>query len=207
MKKTIVIVKHLLAVLKFPRSVPVFLVYAKAISKAMKEAALFSGSAAKLATLDTSVDLLDDTQSGTKMKPPTHTIADRDVLLEDVKTNLRSLLSDVQAAADANRPSALAIIESAAMSAKKEGTRKKRENKVTDGAVSGSIDLEAEESGPHEWRWSTDGVTWNYLPATYTAKTSASGFTPLLLYYFDNRPILRNGVISDWSVVISIRMK
>ena len=206
MKKVTVTIKHLLAVLKISKSVPKFLVYAKAIYAAMHSNASFAGSAAKLTILDTNISLLDTAQSGTKQKPATYTIAQRDVYLETVKTNLNGLLSDVQILADADPANARAIIESAAMNVKNSSGSRKRENSAKNGAVSGTVDLVAEAPGPHEWRWSLDGLNWTYLPATYVAKTSADGFTPLSLYYFTNRPILRNGVVSDWSVAISLRI-
>ena len=206
MKKVTVTIKHLLAVLKISRSVPKFLVYAKAIYAAMNSNTSFSGSAAKLTILDTNIGLLDTAQSGTKQKPPTYTIAQRDAYLETVKTNLNGLLSDVQILADADPANSRAIIESAAMNVKGSPGGKKRENSATNGSVLGSVDLTAPEPGPHEWRWSLDGINWTYLPATYAAKTSASGFTPLSLYYFTNRPILRNGEVSDWNVAITLRI-
>jgi hypothetical protein len=205
MSKTIVTIKHLLAVLKFSKSVPVFLVYAKAIYSGMHSSANFTASAAKLAVLNTNIGLLDASQTATKNKPPTNTVAQRDVILNTVKANLRGLQSDAQGIADATPASAEAIILSAAMSVKKVNIRQKQQNGAKQGELPGSADLTGEGAGPHEWRMGTDNINWTYLPATYRASTRVSDLTSLALYYFQTRPILRSGLLADWSESMPLR--
>jgi hypothetical protein len=205
MSKTIVTVKHLLAVLKFPKSVPTFLVYAKAIYKGMQASTNFTGSAAKLTILNTNIGLLDASQTATKTKPPTNTIAQRDVILNTVKTNLRGLQSDAQGIADATPLSAEAIILSAAMGVKKVTIRQKQQNGAKQGVLPGDVDLTGEGGGPHEWRMGLDNINWIYLPATYRANTSVSNLASLTLYYFQTRQILRSGLLADWSESMPLR--
>src|SRR6516225_5625956 len=94
------VVNVLLAVLKFPAAIAAFIVYAKTILTAMTGNANFTGSVSKLTKLATDVKTLDDAQTGIGLTPPTHSGAQRDAALRDVKAGLRSLRLDVQDAAD-----------------------------------------------------------------------------------------------------------
>jgi len=194
-------------VLKFPTVVAIFLVYAKAIYKAMFENPLFAAFATKIAILITDVIVLDEAETGFKKVKPTHTASDRNAALEKVKGDLRTLRNYVQELADADPANAESIIESAGMSEKQQASHSRRKNTVKDGVESGSVDLTAEGAGPHEWRISTDEITWTFLPATLTAKTIVTGLRPGVTYYFQNRMMLPNGEKSEWSQSVKIMVR
>ena len=206
MKNLVVIIKHLLAVLKFPRRITAFIEYARTIYDDMHGNALYAGSAAKLATLLANTDTLQAVQSGTKTRPATHSAAERNVAMDVVKDNLRALQGDVQDLADADKTNARVIIEGAGMQVKKTSTREKQKNSATNGPLSGQVDLIGEGPGPHEWRMSTDTVNWTYLPATKVAKTRVSNLPVGVIHYFQNRQIMPPGELSDWCQPVSIRV-
>lgn len=194
-------------VLKFPTVVAVFLVYAKAIYMAMLENPLFAAFAAKVAILIADITALDEAETGFKMVKPTHTASDRNAALEKVKGDLRTLRNYVQELADADPANAESIIESAGMSEKQQSSPGRHKNTVKDGVESGSVDLTAEGAGPHEWRISTDEMTWTLLFATLISKTIVNGLTPGVTYYFQNRMMLKNGEKSEWSQSVKIMVR
>jgi hypothetical protein len=201
------IVKRIIVALNFPSSIADFLVYVKAIYKAMLNNAYFTSSAAKLTTLGTDITAFDTAEIACKTKPPTGTVDARNAAMELVMSDVRSLRADVQAAADANPAKAEAIITSSAMGIKKTTTHEKRKNSVKNSEEDGCVDVEAEGSGPHEFRMSTDDKTLTALPASRTAKTKVPNLTSGVLYYFQNRRMLTNGEKSEWSQSVKIRVK
>ncbi len=194
-------------VLKFPKVVAVFIVYAKTIYMAMLENPLFAALAAKVANLYVDITTLELAEAGFKMPKPTHTASERDVALEKVKADLRSLRNDVQELASADIANAESIIESVGMSSKDPAAPGKRQNTAKDGVETGSVDLTAEGAGPHEWRISTDVITWTFLPASLKAKTLVTGLTPGVTYYFQNRRMLPNDEKSEWSQSVKIMVR
>lgn len=201
------IVKRIIVALNFPTKVTEFMLFAKAIYKAMQGNSNFTSSAAKVTALNTDIIALDAAQTACTTTPPTGSVEARNVLLEQVKNDLRALRNDVQNAADANPAKAEAIIASASMDIKKASTPQKHQNEAKDGIEEGSVDLVAIGTGPHEWRLSTDGNTWTPLPASRTAKTTVTNLTPGTVYYFQNRQMLTNDVKTEWSQSIKIRVK
>lgn len=113
------IIARVLVALNMPDKITDFILYGKSVQKSMNGNGNFSGSAAKVAQLLTDVTALDTSQTALNTKPPTTTVAARDVLWETVKNDLRLLKNDVQAAADAKPASAEAIIMSSGMDVKK----------------------------------------------------------------------------------------
>jgi hypothetical protein len=200
-------IKRVNVALNFPTQISAVIVYAKAIYKAMLNNAYFTGSAAKLALLSTDTGALDAKETGCNTVPPTNSVEERNAALEKVKSDIRSLSTDVQQAADADPSNAEIIITSSAMSVKKNGYHGKQQNTAKDGPEEGTVILTAEGSGPHEWRESTDGVIWILLTASRTSKTSITGLTPGTVYFFQNRRILANSEISEWSQSVKIRAK
>jgi len=201
------LIKLITVVLNFPTVIAVFIVYARAIYMAMFSNPRFVASAAKVTVLKTDIDALEAAQVGFKTKPQTVSIEDRNNAFEKVKADLRSLRSDVQALADADPANAKSIITSAGMSWKTSSNHGKQQNGATDGDVSGSVDLTAEGAGPHEWRWSTDGVVWHYIRATLGATKTVYGLTPGTVYHFQNSKILPNEEEGEWSQSVTIMVR
>ncbi len=98
--------------------------------------------------------------------------------MELVKADLRSLHSDVQAAADANPVKAETLITSAGMSIKKSNLRNKQQNTAEDDVEEGSVDLTATGTGPHEWRMSVDEKTSTPLPSSRGSKNVCLALRP-----------------------------
>jgi len=194
-------------VLKFPKVVAIFLVYAKAIYKAMSENPLFAAFIAKLAILITDINALDEAETGFKMVKPTHTYADRNAAFEKVKADLRTLRNYVQELVDADPANAESIIESAGMSERQQSSHGKRKNTVKDGVESGSVDLTGEGAGHHDWRISTDGDMWTLLPSTPGGKATVGGLTPGLTYYFQNHRVLPKDEKCEWSQSVKIMVR
>lgn len=201
------LIRLIIVVLKFPKVIAVFIVYARAIYQAMSTHPRFVASAPKVAVLNTDLGVLEAAQAGFKRKPQTVSIEDRNNALEKVKADLRSLKNDVQALADADPANAKSIITSAGMSWRTESTHGKQQNTATDGAQSGTVDLTAEGTGPHRWRWSTDGIEWHEMVPTLRASKTAYGLTPGTVYHFQTCKILQNDVEDEWSQSVTIMVR
>lgn len=201
------LIKLSIVVLNFPRAVPIFLVYAKAIYMAMFENPHFTASAAKVTKLNIDIGALDAAETGCKTSPPIKTVQERNAALEKVKADLRSLRNDVQEVADADPANAEAIIASSGMSQKDQAIHGKQQNTAKDGVEPGSVDLAAEGAGAHEWRMSTDEKAWIALPSTLTTKTTVPNLTSGTEYYFQNRRMLRNNEKTEWSQSVKFRIR
>ena len=202
-----VVIRRVIAALNFPREISKFIEYAGKIHDSMKASTVYSGSAAKLATLATDTTTLTADETACNTKPPTKTKSDRNITLDAVKTDLRSLRADVQSLADASPKNALSIITDSGMSIKKESIRGKSVSTVKEDVAEGSVDLEGEGPGPHEFQMSIDNKTWIPLPSSRTRKTVVSNLTIGTLYYFQNRQMLTKGKKTAWTASISIRVK
>lgn len=199
-----VIISHLLAVLKFPKKIADFIIYAKAIQKAMAGNPNFASSAAKVTSTLADINALDAAETALHTKPATVTAATRNVALEAVKNDLRTLRNDVQNAADAKPASAESIIQSATMKVKVVKGRDAQIDEVFDGDESGSVLLLGKGAGAHQWQQSPDnGVTIVHLDPTLAANTNVNGLTPGSTVYFRNRLILPKGTYGPWSLWLS----
>jgi len=201
------VIKRVVVSLNFPKKIPDFIVYAKAIYKAMANNAYFTAFLAKITNLNNDIVQLDIAETACKTKPPTGSVDARNAALEVVKTDLRSLHSDVQNVADATPAKAEAIIISASMAVKKYNPHGKRQNSAKNGIEEGTVILIAEGTGPHEWRMSTDQTNWTSLPASITAKTTVNNLTSGMVYYFQNRQMLTKGEKTEWSAIVKIKAK
>jgi hypothetical protein len=201
------VIKRVIAVLNFPRNISKFIEYAGIIHNSMASSAVYSGSVAKLATLASDLASLGAAETACKTKPPTKTTADRNIVKRMVENDLRALRSDVQILADASPANAISIITDAGMQVKNESVHGKRKSTAKDGDVTGSVILEGEGAGPHEFQISTDNKTWTLLPASRTEKTVVLNLVPGTVYYFQNRQMLTKGLKTAWTESISHRVK
>jgi hypothetical protein len=202
-----VVIRRVIVALNFPREISKFIEYAGKIHNSMTANAAYAASAAKLATLATDLATLVADETATETKPPTKTKADRNTALNVVKNDLRSLRSDVQALCDATPSNALQLIADSGMSVKKETLHSKSKGSAKDGEVLGSVELEGDGPGPHEFQMSTDNKTWIALPSSRTRKTVILGLTSGTLYYFQNRQMLTKGLKTAWTESITLRVK
>lgn len=200
------LVKRVTVVLNFPKVISSFIVFVHAIILAMKNNPYFVSLADKITQLSDDLSSLEELEAACNTTPPTASVETRNVALGRVQDDLRTLRNDVQNIADIDPTNAQSIIVSSGMSVKKGTIHGKQQNTAENGVEEGSVDLTAEGSGAHEWRMSTDGENWTALPATLISKTTVSGLTPGMVYYFQNRRILPNNEKSEWSQAIKIRV-
>lgn len=182
-------------VLKLPRTTKGVLFFAQAVHAAMKGNPAFPAPQPPLSVLETDILALEEAEVAclSRLKGTT---AVRDAKLGAVCRDLEQLASYVQAAARANPPQALALIESAGMTAKRPGMRSKPELAVKRGLVSGSVRLVARavaKQASYGWEYSSDGVSWLDLEPTLQAETTVSGLVPGRRYAFRVRPLYRGG--------------
>jgi hypothetical protein len=201
------IVKRIIVALNLPSQNAAFIVFAKAIFKAMSGNAYFTSFSAKITEFGTDITALDAAETGCSTKPATSTTAARDAAMEKVKSDLYYLRDGVQQIAEEDPSNAEAIILSAAMGIKKSSPHARKQNTVADGSEEGSVNLVGEGSGPHEWRISTDEKTWTILASSLTSKTTVNGLIPGTVYYFQNRQILTSDQKGEWSQIVKLRLK
>ena len=121
---------------------------------------------------------------------------------------LRALLAYVQSIADqqTSRDAAIAVITSSGFGVKKYTKPSKAEFSVTQGDVSGSVDLSVLALGTvasHYWQFSSNQKDWTSVPETLQTTTTITGLTPLTTYYFRFKRLTRTGM-SDWSPSTSL---
>ncbi|MGH7293774.1 MAG: hypothetical protein ACRELB_02520, partial [Polyangiaceae bacterium] len=124
---------------------------------------------------------------------------------------LQLLRANVQSTADANPDSALSIIESVGLSARKAAVRKPRVFAASPAATSGTVKLVAASAGPrtaYEWGYSTDdGKTWIAAPPSIQAKTTIPGMAAGTTVQFRYRAITPKAGPADWSAPVSLLVK
>jgi hypothetical protein len=121
--------------------------------------------------------------------------------------DLHHLRDSVQAVAEAQASPADAatVITSAGMRIRKVTKRNKPPVSVRQGAVSGSVVLEALRVAAvamYWWQYSLDQKNWTEVPETMKVKVALSGLTPGQVYYFRFRAHTRKGPV-DFSQVVS----
>jgi hypothetical protein len=198
---------HVIAVLKLPKSVHDVSAQAKAIVAAVTGNSYLPTPSPATATITADTAALDaaETVALTKVKGA---VAERNVKLLVVRTDLTHLKGYVQQVADANPTNADAIITSAGMSIRKTPVRVKQAFVAKQGSVSGSADLVAKSAGraSYDWESSPDQKTWTLLPSTLQAHTTVPNLTPGATVYFRSRPTTKVGQ-GDWSQIVSLIVK
>lgn len=202
--ETQIIDKYYEAVLKLPTKNDELIIYLQGIYNKMHADDRYLGSAAKLAVFTVEIDKFFDGQVGFKTKPPTVQKADRDNAKKVVILTAKGLRSDVQELANADHGHAESIITGANMSVKIHKPRQKQKSEVKDTNESGVVIVLGEGVGPHEWLKSDDGINFNSLNATYTARKKVTGLTKGKTYYFKSRQILPRDEYGPWSVVVEV---
>ena len=199
--------KQATAVLNIPDAVSDCINFAQKVGRMMAASPYFQLSSALITKLIADTKILDDLEILCVASPLTTNTKARDAARLVVENDLRDLRLDVQKAANADPFNAETIITSAGMSVKMSNYRGKQQNTATNGIESGTVNLTAEGRGPHNWRYSTDEKEWLYLPGNRTAKLTAGGFTPGVLYSFQNQMALTNDQKSEWSQSVKLRIR
>ena len=199
--------RQVTAALNLPDAINDFIICAQKVGRMMGISPYFSASSSLIAKLVANTIILDDLETLCATTPLTTNTKARDAARVVVENNLRDLRLDVQRVANADPLNAETIITSAGMSVKMTNDRGKQQNTATNGIETGTVNLTAEGSGPHNWRYSTDEVEWTYLPGNRTSKLSAAGFTPGVLYSFQNQMALANDQKTEWSQSVKLRIR
>lgn len=137
---------------------------------------------------------------------PKGAVADRDIKLLVVRSDMRQLKEYVQGRADADLGNAVAIIEGAGMYVIKRVMKAKGAIEARYGEGSGTVELSARALKgrvAYKWQMSTDQLAWSDLPETLLARCTVAGLTPVTMYFFRFRTITKAG-LSDWSTAVSI---
>jgi len=199
--------RQVTAALNLPDAINDFIICAQKVGRMMGISPYFSASSSLIAKLVANTIILDDLETLCATTPLTTNTKARDAARVVVENNLRDLRLDVQRVANADPLNAEIIITSAGMSVKITNNRGKQQNTATNGIETGTVNLTAEGSGPHNWRYSTDEKEWTYLPGNRTSKLSAAGFTPGVLYSFQNQMALANDQKTEWSQSVKLRIR
>jgi hypothetical protein len=137
----------------------------------------------------------------------------RNVQLGILVGMLEAELTYVQGCADkrSTPDEAAATIEAAALSVARVGDHAKALLAVTQGATSGSVDLDAyakaltggkQRKTFFNWQCTSDMKTFVSLPSTPKHKTSVANLTPLTTYGFRVSVTNSDGIVGEWSQVV-----
>ncbi len=124
------------------------------------------------------------------------TPATRTNLYRLLLNGLNSLMRTFQTAADADSANAIAIIESGAFRVKNVAIRQKQEFEVSNGLMSGEVDLIAaggKSHTCHDWMYSADGTIFTRMAPTVNAETHKTGLTPGTYAYFTHELVTKDG--------------
>jgi len=199
------IIRKITAVLDLPNRIADQLVLAKAIVKAMTGNAFFPTPVPDMTTVTSHISVTDLAETAAKSKAA-GTVQARDVAMQVVISDLRSLTAYVQGIANANPAKAEAIITSAGLKVKRAGQIDKQDFTVKNNSVSGTVDLiakGADKRGAHDWGMSMDGINWTMLTPTLAAHTQVIGLTRGSIVFFRHREILKDGP-GGWSQTVNI---
>lgn len=161
-----------------------------------------------LAVLQADLDTLGTAQARAQTRVA-GSAADRDVAYDRVVDDVNVLLGYVQQLADnaADEQAAIAIIQASGFDLKNKGVRVKPPLSAQNTTTSGTVKLIAKavsSRASYNWQYSTDnGSTWQDLPTTLQANTTASGFTPASRVLFRSRGIEATGSRS-WCAPVSL---
>ena len=196
-----------IAILKLPKNnTPLYISRARAIVQAMTGNPWFPSPRPDLATVESAIEALDEAQTATLAGAQAET-ATRNDKRRDLRLVLEQLCAYVQSVADANVANAASIIESAGMYVKGVGGRRRAGFRLTDGRVSGEVDVftdQAANRASYDWQYSLDDcVSWVDLPGTTKADTTIAGLPRGARVWVRYRTIVKS-VTSDWSQPLSI---
>ncbi len=130
----------------------------------------------------------------------------RDAALRRLRDHLRALAAYVQAVADANPGEAEAVIASAGIDVKRPSPRDKPPLRAIQGPRSGVAVLVAKSAGDrasYEWRYSTDGRSWQSGGRTIQARTVLEGLAPDTRHFFQLR-VQTKDALGDWADAVSL---
>jgi hypothetical protein len=198
----IVVIRHIIVTLKWPRKIQDRIAKPKDILTKLTGnpdfTVPFPTNVVSLSQLASDIDDVDNAQIDVNNRV-IGAVQDRNTKLDTVKRDLESIMYMIQIKADNDPENAESMIISAGFNYVFANHRQKQQLGVKRTNVSGSYILLASEQGDHEWEITDDKIDIKDLPATSTAHTLVTGLTLFKTYYQRNRKIGKNGVVFDWS--------
>ena len=203
------IIRRVIAIIKMPRIMAdkiarVQAILLKLTNNATFPAASWPANIVSFAQFSLDVTAFVNAESAVLNK--TGTVAARNAALVVVMTDLRGILSMVQAKADANPGNAAAIIGNAGFFVKGEGGAQKRQNAAFNSQLPGTVILTADGTGHHQWEMSKDQVAITTLPPTSTSKTTVSGLTFGDTWYFRSKKVDTKKKTYNWCAWIQLKI-
>ena len=201
--------KRVLVSLNLPTKTASLVETATALVSSMTNNPNFTTPDPALASITAAVTAL--TTAQTAVNARTHgAVANRNDKREALRTLLEDTKAYIQKVANGNPDTAEAVIKTAGVAVRKPVIRQKQAFAVTAGPVSGSVKLETARAGSrasYEWQSSLDGgKTWQQMPSTLQAKTSATGWTVGASVLFRSRAVTKAGE-GDWTQGLAITIK
>jgi hypothetical protein len=198
--------KRVLAVLKPPKRVPAFITYGSNIVARMTGNPSFPKPSPSLAKVKAAIAALQKAEAAVLSGKRGLAIPRNDARAVALRL-LQELTAYVQKIADANPEEALAIIESAGLSAKRSSGTRAHKFEVTPTGISGSVRLTLPVAGDRAVylvQMSIDGrKTWIDLPQNNKSTSVVPQLTPATIVFFRYRTVTPKGK-SDWSDPISL---
>jgi hypothetical protein len=194
-------------VLKAPRRNKDLITYARAVYGALLDNPSFPEPTPELSTFGEDVAAFEDAETNAASKV-NGAAAMRDTKKKKVMKDLFQYRSYVQSVVDTSTTpgDAMALIQSASMSARKPTTRRTPELCATNTDVSGKVTIAAKavaKAAVYSFEYSTDQSSWIALPDLMKCRTEVSGLTSACTYYFRFRSFTRAGQ-QDYSQVVSL---
>jgi hypothetical protein len=194
-------------VLNAPRPHKEFITYVRAIYGSLLDNPSFPEPNPPLSTFAQNIAELEDAETKAASRA-NGTAAMRDAKRKKVSDNLFQIRAYVQGVVDKSPTpeAAIALIESAFMSARKPTTRSTPELSVKNTGVSGKVTIAAKavaKAAAYSFEYSTDQSNWIALPDIMKSRTEISGLTSACTYYFRVRTLTRMGQ-QDYSQVVRL---
>ena len=209
------IVKRVVATLRFPKTIPAFIIYARGIILKITGnpniPVPFPTGFSTTATCTTNTNALETTEA-LVLTHVSGSVASRDAAYELCKKDMRSIRNMVQQLADNNLPNAAIIVESAGLGVKSTGVRESIVFGAKNTLVSGTVNLIAphisRSRGSHQWSYTTDLVGYTNRQAAHStvkARTTVAGLTPLTKYAFFHTAVMPDGInVEEGPVFLSV---
>jgi hypothetical protein len=197
--------KRPIAVLKLTRRIGDDIVYAASVHDRMTQSPWFPKPPVPLAVFARHIADAREAAAAALTRARA-LVTEQRAKLAIVRVDLGHLRNYVQFVADANLPSAAAIIESAGMSVKNARGRGKNRFLVVAGPVPGSVILTMEWGGDrasYEAEWSLDQESWTSVGNVLQSKRVMRGLPSRRRLFFRARSVIQGGR-GDWTDVVSV---
>ncbi len=189
-------------VVKMPEDVPNQIVKANTIKAGVGSSTFYPTPDPTTTVFGNHIKAATDAEAGTKSKPPTVTIANRDTAVNTMLLDVEAYRLACQGLVDeaTDEANAQAIAQSFGMELKVNATHGVRLDKIEQGTEAGTVIYSMKGEGPHMLQISYDaGATHEVLDPTRSGKTTLTGLPANKNFWLRNRQILTKGRYSEWT--------